>query len=87
MRYSDDKWSPSTCPGDGSGGAGGFVAEYTLNTDDSSIGRDGNFTLTCQGQDPETKDFGDNSFVLKDNGSLQWFEFYNFWKVSNGQCH
>jgi len=88
IRYSDDKWVAPTC-GE-FGGPGGFVADYTLNTDNSSI--DGNevLTVSCQDSTDETKDFGllpGNKFVLQDNGSLQWFEFYNFWKVSNGQCH
>ena len=63
------------------------MANYTLNADNSSIDGDGFLTVECQDGSTSEKTFGDNSFVLKDNGSLQWFEFYNFWKVSNGQCH
>ena len=85
VRYSDDKWIAPTCGA--TGGPGGFKADYTLNADTSSIDGDGNLEVSCQDGTKETKTFGDNSFVLKDNGSLQWFEFYNFWRVSNGQCH
>ena len=80
IRYSDDKWAAGTCGENG--GPGGFVAEYTLNTDDSSIDGDGNLSVSCQDGSTSEKSFGDNSFVLKDNGSLQWFEFYNFWPTS-----
>ena len=83
IRYVDDKWAAMTC-GE-FGGPGGFEADYTLNTDNSSI--DGNevLTVSCQDGTEETKDFGLNplnKFVLQDNGSLQWFEFYNFWPTS-----
>jgi len=89
IRYSDDKWAagedgePGTC-GE-FGGPGGFEAEYTLNTDDSSIDGDGVLEVKCQDGTEETKDFGldpGNKFVLQDNGGLQWFEFYNFWPTS-----
>ena len=82
VRYSDDKWQNPTC-GKKRGGPGGFIANYTLST--SSIDYDGSplFNITCQDGSAPQLDFGDNQFVLQDNGSLKWFDFYNFWRVSD----
>ena len=40
--------------------------------------------IVCRADDGEGGDsFGGQKFVLLEDGSMEWFEGYYFWKVSN----
>jgi len=85
VRYTDDAWTPPTCsvtyPGNFTvSGAGFVVQEYyydggTLNADEFG-------PIVCRAGDGGDA-FGEQQFVLQEDGSMEWFEEYYFWKISN----
>ena len=96
--YSDNRWSAPTCGIDptskksppNNGGPGLFTLDYLYNNDESIVVvpldglSAGQFNVTCEDGQKVFKDFGENSFDLQENGSLNWFDgFYVFWKVSD----